>query len=163
LLTVGMILGFLLLLLLLDLPLSVNLLRLGRHLEIRLRQRFLYTIPRIGDFFESRLSSDISQRCHSIHAVRFLPLLAGRFFDSVLKLILVTAGIVWLDPSTAGVAVLTSVTCLCLAFAGQPLLAEWNLRLWNQAGALCRFYLDALLGLIPIRVHGAERAIRRQH
>jgi ABC-type transport system involved in cytochrome bd biosynthesis fused ATPase/permease subunit len=29
--------------------------------------------------------------------------------------------------------------------------------------ALDRFYLDALLGVVPIRVHGAEQAVRREH
>ncbi len=28
---------------------------------------------------------------------------------------------------------------------------------------LSRFYLDALLGLVPIRNHGAERAVRTEH
>ena len=37
------------------------------------------------------------------------------------------------------------------------------MRLNTHNGALSRFYLDALLGLIPARMHGAERAMRREH
>ena len=50
-----------------------------------------------------------------------------------------------------------------LPLAAQPLLAVRNLRLRSHTGGLSRFYLDALLGLIPVRVHGAERAVRREH
>ena len=51
---------------------------------------------------------------------------------------------------------------------GLPLLAqsplrERDLRVRTHLGALSRFYLDSLLGLIPIRVHGAERGVRREH
>ena len=42
-------------------------------------------------------------------------------------------------------------------------LVELDLRLRTHVGALSRFYLDALLGLIPIRTHGAERIVRREH
>jgi len=45
----------------------------------------------------------------------------------------------------------------------QPLLAERDLRVRNHTGALSRFYLDALLGLVPVRTHRAERALRREH
>ena len=40
---------------------------------------------------------------------------------------------------------------------------ERDLRQRTHAGALTRFYLDALLGLIPVRAHGAERALGREH
>jgi ABC-type multidrug transport system fused ATPase/permease subunit len=45
----------------------------------------------------------------------------------------------------------------------QPFVIERDLRVRTHAGALTRFYLDALLGLAPIRAHGAERAIRHEH
>ena len=45
----------------------------------------------------------------------------------------------------------------------QPVLAERDLRVRSHAAGLTRFYLDALLGLVAIRAHGAERSVRRQH
>jgi ATP-binding cassette subfamily B protein len=33
----------------------------------------------------------------------------------------------------------------------------------SHHGALSRFYFEALLGLVAVRVHGAERALRREH
>jgi ATP-binding cassette subfamily B protein len=45
----------------------------------------------------------------------------------------------------------------------QPLLGERDLRLRNHSAALNGFYLDALLGAVPVRTHRAQRAVRRQH
>jgi ATP-binding cassette subfamily B protein len=43
------------------------------------------------------------------------------------------------------------------------MIIERDLRLRSHAGALGRFYLDALVGLAAIRAHGGERHIRREH
>ena len=40
---------------------------------------------------------------------------------------------------------------------------ERDLRVRSHMGALSRYYLDALLGLVAIRAHGAERSVRREH
>ena len=57
------------------------------------------------------------------------------------------------------------VTALLVAVAQtlQPLVSEADLRVRSHAGALHGFSLDALLGAIPIRVHRAQRAVRRRH
>jgi ABC-type transport system involved in cytochrome bd biosynthesis fused ATPase/permease subunit len=52
---------------------------------------------------------------------------------------------------------------LCIPLLVQPFLNERDLRVRNHSGALHVFYLDALLGLVPIRTHRAEQAVRRQH
>jgi ATP-binding cassette subfamily B protein len=44
-----------------------------------------------------------------------------------------------------------------------PVLSERDLRVRTHAGALSRFYMDALQGLVPIRTHSAEQAVRREH
>jgi ABC-type transport system involved in cytochrome bd biosynthesis fused ATPase/permease subunit len=49
------------------------------------------------------------------------------------------------------------------SLAVRPLLTERDLRVRTHVGALGRFYLDALLGLVAVRTHGAERAVRREH
>jgi ABC-type multidrug transport system fused ATPase/permease subunit len=56
-----------------------------------------------------------------------------------------------------------TVLAIGVPLAAQPLLNERDLRVRSHAGALHSFYLDALLGLVPIREHGAERAVRREH
>jgi len=47
-------------------------------------------------------------------------------------------------------------------FGAQALLAERDLRTRNHAAGLTRFYLDAMLGLVAIRAHGAERNVRHE-
>lgn len=160
----GALAGFVAALLLLEFPIAVGLLRMGRHLESRLRIAFLQKIPRLGDrYFHSRLNSDMAERSHLIHRIRLLPQLGGELLRSSFELILTAAGIIWLDPGTAPIAILAAVFALALPLLAQPLLAERDLRLRSHVGALSRFYLDAFLGLVPVRTHGAERAMRREH
>ncbi|WP_437276886.1 ATP-binding cassette domain-containing protein [Sorangium sp. So ce375] len=148
----------------LDLSLSTGMIRLGRHLEVRLRMAFLAKIPRIGDrYFQSRPASDMAQRGHSLHVLRGLPAFGGQIARSALDLAVTTAAIVWIDPASARLAVPGAALALVLPFAGSRVLVERDLRVRTHAGALTGFYLDALLGLVPIRAHAAERAVRREH
>ncbi|MFI5108920.1 MAG: ATP-binding cassette domain-containing protein, partial [Terriglobales bacterium] len=151
-------------LLFLEFPVASSLLRLGRHLETRLRRAFLEKIPRLGDrYFQSRLKSDMTERSHMIHRIRHLPELGGQLLRSTFELALTAAGIAWLDPRSASLAIAAAVVALALPLAVQPVVMERDLRVRTHTGALCRYYLDALLGLVPIRVHGAQRAVRREH
>jgi ATP-binding cassette subfamily B protein len=160
----AMLLAFLVGVLLLELPITAELQRLGRQLEARLRMAFLEKLPRLNDrYLQSRPTSDMAERCHAVHRLRLAPTTAGNLARSVFELSLTAAGIVWLDPASAPAAVTLALVSVVLPLATQPLLAERDFRVRSHAGALSRFYLDALLGLIPIRTHGAERAVRREH
>jgi ABC-type bacteriocin/lantibiotic exporter with double-glycine peptidase domain len=155
---------FSLALLLLEIPLTGSLLRLGRRLEIRLRLAFLRKIPRLGDrYFQSRLKSDMAERSHSIHLIRRLPELGGQLLRYIFEIVFTTAGIVWIDPASAPIAVLAALAAVAVPLLSQPLLMERDLRLRTHAGALSHFYLDALLGLVAIHTHGAQPAVRREH
>ncbi len=105
----------------------------------------------------------MAQRSHTVHQVRQLPELGGELARAVWGLLLTTAGIVWLDPPSAPWALLAMAAALLLPLAAQPALAERDLRLRSHTGALGRFYLDALLGLVAVRAHGGEGAMRREH
>ena len=151
-------------LLLLEFPIVAGQLRMGRNLESRLRIAFLRKIPRLGDrYFHSRLNSDMAERSHAIHRIRQLPELGGRLLRFSFELILTTAAIIWLDPYAAPFALTAMVLALAVPLLAQPALAERDLRLRSHLGALGRFYLDAFLGLVPVRTHGAERALRREN
>jgi len=151
-------------LLFLDLPLAASLLRSGRRLEIRLRVAFLEKIPRLGDrYFHSRPKSDMAERSHGIHMVRRLPELGGQLLRYVFEIVCTAAGIVWLDPASAPIAILAAFVALAIPVMSQPLLMERDLRLRTHSGALSHFYLDALLGLIAIHTHGGQSAVRREH
>jgi ABC-type bacteriocin/lantibiotic exporter with double-glycine peptidase domain len=160
----GALIAFASALLLLEWPLASNALKMGRRLETRLRVAFLEKIPRLGDrYFQSRLISDMAERGHSAHSLRGLPSLGARFLRLCFELALTTAGLIWLDPAGAWAAVAVAVIALALPLALQSRLTERDLRIRNHNGALGRFYLDAMLGLAPIRAHGAERAVRSEH
>ncbi|HET9319847.1 MAG TPA: ATP-binding cassette domain-containing protein, partial [Bryobacteraceae bacterium] len=160
----GALLIFIAALLLLELPVAVSLLRWGRRLELRLRMAFLDKIPKLGDrYFHSRLTSDMAERCHSINRIRHLPELGGLFTRRVFELLLTAAGVIWLDPATLPLVTAAALTALVLPLITQPILSERDLRVRSHAGALARYYLDSLLGLVAIRVHGAERSLRREH
>jgi ATP-binding cassette subfamily B protein len=160
----GVLLVFVTALLLLELPLAAGTLRLGRRLEAALRVAFLEKLPRLSDrYVQSRPTSDMAERSHSVHQLRLLPDLGGQFLRLLCELALTTAGIAWLAPASAPLAVLAAGLTLGLPLAVQPLLTERDLRVRTHVGALSRFYLDALLGLVAVRTHGAERAMRREH
>jgi len=151
-------------LLFLEIPLANSLLRFGRRLEIRLRLAFLEKLPRLSDrYFQSRLKSDMAERSHSIHLIRRLPELGGQLLRYSFEIVFTTAGIIWIDPAAAPIALLAAFAAIAIPLASQPLLMERDLRLRTHTGALTHFYLDALLGLIAIHTHGGQPAVRREH
>ena len=161
---IGAVWSFVVLMFALDLSLMFGVLRMGRLLEARLRLSLLQKIPRLGDrYFHSRLTSDMADRSHSIHSIRLLPWLGSRFVQALTELVCTVGGILWLDPESGVLAISTSVAVVALPFSIQPLLAERDLRFRAHAAALTRIVLDASLGLLPVRAHTAERAVRRQH
>ncbi len=158
------LLGFLALILFFRLPLAAEGMRLGRQLDSRLRARLLAKLPRLEDrYFRSRPVSDLAERAHSIHVMRAAPGLAMQLTQALFELMLTLGGIMVIAPASAVLAlgILASVLGAPLLF--QPILNERDLRMRGQAGALSRFYLDALVGLMPIRAHRAEEQVRREH
>jgi ATP-binding cassette subfamily B protein len=138
--------------------------RAGRHLETRLRAKFLEKIPRLSDsYFQSRPVSDMLERSHSLHLLRTLPPLAVRVLRITAELVATTVAIAWLDPSVAWLAVLVSLLAASIPLAGSAAMSERDFKVRTHAGALTRFHLDALLGRTAIDAHGAERTIAREH
>jgi ABC-type bacteriocin/lantibiotic exporter with double-glycine peptidase domain len=161
--TMGVVVCLSGLLLLLEVPVATMALGVGRRLETRLRAAFLRKIPRLPDrYLQSRPSSDMAERAHSAHQIRELPNLGAQFAKATLELILTTVGIGLLYPDVALIAVAATVTTLVIPAIAQPWLRERDLRQRTHTGALTRFYLDAFLGLIPVRAHAAERAFARE-
>jgi hypothetical protein len=152
------------LLLLMEIPIAMESLRLGRHLETRLRMALLRKLPRLSDrYFQSRPISDMAERSHSIYLTRLVPGLGIQFIQMLWDILFTLVGIALIDPASAPLALVITVLAIGVPLAAQPLLNERDLRVRSHAGALHSFYLDALLGLVPIRTHSAERAVRREH
>lgn len=159
----ALVLAFTAAILLLELPIARTLLRLGRHLETRMRMAFLEKLPRIGDrYFGSRPTSDMADRAHRIFILRDLPGLGGQLLRQIFDILLTCLAILWIDPALWPLILLMALTVLGIPLTAQPVLAEQNLRLLTHNGALSRFYLESFLGLIPIRAHGAEDAVRHE-
>lgn len=145
----------------LEWPASLGLLRLGRHLELRLRLHFLRKIPLLGDrYFQSRLISDMALRAHMLQVLRQLPELAGMFVHLGTSLLFTVAGIAWLYRSAALPAMLMAGVAVAIPLFFQPALIERDLRSREMTGALSRFYFDALQGVRAIQAHFAERTLR---
>lgn len=148
----------------LHLPLVREALRLGRTLEVRMRMALLTAVPRLGDrYFQSRPVSDLADRGHSLHQLRLLPGIALHLVQTALELVLTVAGIAWADPSSAPVAGALALASVGVPLAGQALLGERDLRVRSHAAALGRVHLDAMRGLVPLRAHRAQAALRHQH
>jgi ATP-binding cassette subfamily B protein len=151
-------------LLLIEWPVARALRGSGRRLEQRLRTAFLRKIPRLGDrYFQSRPVSDMAERAHLSHRLRALPPLGGQLVRAALEVVVTGVALAWLYPSGAPIAIALAAAMLVVPLAAQPALAERDLRMRNHAGALGRFYLDTLLGLVAIRTHRAEASMEREH
>jgi ABC-type bacteriocin/lantibiotic exporter with double-glycine peptidase domain len=149
-------------LLLVQVPISLGLLRIGRGLEVRLRKAYFEKLPKTEDrYFQSRLASDMASRCHNIQAMRTLPILVAQAITISLEVLSTAAALVWAAPDAWIIAVALTAATLFLPLFAQGLFFEPDMRVQTHAGALSSFILNALLGLTPIRIHGAERSLRR--
>jgi ATP-binding cassette subfamily B protein len=152
------------LLLLIEIGIAADVMRLGRHLEARLRIALLEKLPQLADrYFHSRSVSDMAERSHSLQTVRLLPGWALHILQALCDVGFTLLGIALLDGASVGPALALVLAAVGIPLLLQPLLNEGDLRVRNHASALHVFYLDALLGLVPIRLHAAEPAVRRRH
>ncbi|MBL0116585.1 MAG: ABC transporter ATP-binding protein [Sphingomonadales bacterium] len=90
-------------------------------------------------------------------------MLGAHGLQSLCELCLTFVALVAIAPTSAGWAAACVIAALGIPMLAQPLLNERDLRVRNHGGALHGFYLDALLGLAPIRAHRAQLAVSRQH
>ena len=156
--------GLIALLLGIEWPLARRLRRLGARVEIALRGLYLRKIPRLPDrYFQTRPVSDLAERAHLLHRLRALPALAGDAARLTVELLVIGGGLCVLDPAGAGWALALAAASLAIPLLAQPAVTERDLRMRNHAGALGRFYLDGLLGLVAARTHRAEAALAREH
>jgi ABC-type bacteriocin/lantibiotic exporter with double-glycine peptidase domain len=145
-------------------PVWRGLMGIGRRIEARLRRAFADKIPRVGDrYFQSRTVSDMAERAHLVHWLRLLPGHGGQLVRALAELTVTTAGIIWLHPPSAPIALALAAAMVAVPLLFQPAMVERDLRMRSHAGGLTRFYLDALMGLVAIRAHAAETSVVREH
>ncbi len=137
---------------------------LGRRLELGLRRRLYEKLRTLGDeYFRSRLVSDMAQRAFELRRLRDLPTLLGVGLRSASTLLFVAIGIVAVFPAGLPLVAIAVAAGLGTAVLGQVVLHEPEMRQRTYAGALGRHLFDALLGLLPVRSHQAEAALRQEH
>lgn len=140
------------------------LLKLGQGIEAQLRRLFMYRIPLLGDrYFRSRLRSDMAGRSHLMYQVHYFPETIGRILFMSCELIFTALAMVWVSPDQFLPILLAAASALGVPFLTFPVLSEQDMRVRTHLGALSHSYLDAMLGLVPLRAHSAERALRREH
>ncbi len=138
--------------------------RLGRRVELGLRAQFLAAIGRLGlRYLRSRPISDMAERSHNLHRLRELPWVGARILRVALTTLLTGAALIWLSPAAMPLVLGLALAVIVPPLAAHSALAERELRVRTHHGAITRFYLDALLGVIPARAHGIERALRGEH
>ncbi|MCA8989447.1 MAG: MFS transporter, partial [Planctomycetaceae bacterium] len=156
--------GLLVALALLEWPRGMLVESLGRRLELRVRVALQTKVPRLPDrYFRSRLISDMAQRSHSLALVPQLPRMLVGLVGSCFGLAAVVGGLVWMDPSSAAIAIGAALLSVVVPLVFLPLLSERDFRVRTHLGALASAYLDGLLGITAVRAHAAERATRREH
>lgn len=158
------IVGFLIIALTIESVRSLLEQRIGRGLETRLRVTFLEKLPKLEDrYLKTRPISDMASRAHLLQTLREVPTFAVQLVNTVLNLFVTGGLLIWLFPEGWWLVLTTlaiSMTIPLVAFRG---VDDQFGKIATHGGALFRFYLDALLGVVPVRVHGAERVIRREH
>ncbi len=159
---VGIIIVFFLLLVILEISMSNTSLHLGRRLEARLRIAFLEKVPRLSsEFFYGRPIADLVNRAYSIQPVRHLPNIGIEFLQLTFQALFTAIGIIWIDPSSLVFIIIALITMVILMAIFSPMVGKRTLQFRIQLNNLMRYPLDALAGSMPIRTHGAERAVRR--
>lgn len=136
---------------------------LGRRLETNFREIFGAAIRRIPHrYFRSRLVSDLCERAFSVVRLRTFPEWATRLGRVVIDVVFAVAGLMWLLPYRRGTLLLLTALTLALPLAFFATLDRLDHRVRTVRGALFRFQLDALLGLLPLVTHSARSAILRE-
>lgn len=151
-------------LMLLESHIASSVYRLGRRLETALRIEFLRKIPLLHDrYFQSRPTSDMAERGHSLHRVRSIPRITGQFLRATAAILFTAAAIAWLEPAGAWLAFAAAATAILLPILFLPVLQGLDLRVRTHVGALTRFTFDALLGLATVRAQVANQAVSIEH
>ena len=155
---------FLNILMMIEIPIVMETQRLGRRLEMRLRIALLEKLPKLDDrYFHSRPVSDMAERSHSLYQSRLAPGLGLHLVQAAFSLIFTLAAIFLIDPASLLPALLIAAAAITLPLLIQPMLSERDLAVRNHLGALNGIYLDAMLGLMPIRTHAAQGVVSGVH
>ncbi len=149
---------------LVDLTFNAAQAHIGRVLETRVRLAIFSSLPGLDDhFIHSRPTSDLAQRAQTLHFARELPAFAVSTVRAVLGIITTLIVLATCDIYTAILASTTAAVSISLSYLASRRLGDVDARLNAHSAALLQIFQDSLLGIVPLRVHGAESALRSEH
>ena len=138
--------------------------RVGRGMELHVRQMLSKRLQEMGDqFFSSRLKSDMAERAHVIYRLRFLPGVVANLIHFGTAILLTGFAVAWLAPGMVWVCLGLFMIYGALPWLVHPLMVERDMRARTHNGALSNFYMDALIGLKPLQAHAAQAPFQASH
>lgn len=153
--------GLIGLLLLLETSLGLGIARLGRALELRMRLALLRKLPRLPDrYFRSRPMSDVTHRSQGLFEVKPLPGMLVTLAKQAVDIVVTVAALCILHPRGIPYTLAALSFGLAAPLLGMRLRRPVEYRVQSHASALGQLYLDVLLGLVPLRNHGGQLAVR---
>jgi ABC-type bacteriocin/lantibiotic exporter with double-glycine peptidase domain len=135
--------------------------RLGRALELRTRVTLLEKLPRLPDlYFRTRPLSDVTHRSQGLFQVKPLPALVVGLTKQSLDLLVTTVALGILYPRGLPLTLVALCFGLGAPYLSLRLRGQVEHRVQAHSSSLGQLYLDVLLGLIPLRTHGGQQAVR---
>jgi ATP-binding cassette subfamily B protein len=134
---------------------------LGRHLELELRVRTLYSLPRTGDaFVRSRPTTDLAYRAHNLVTGGRMPATLIAAARAVGDLGVTLVAIAWLGTAYLLPVSIGALLLVITLSTSRNRLRELDTRNQVHASRLLSLFLDALRGCRPIRLHGYQDSFR---
>ena len=149
---------------LLEWRLERKVLMLGRAVDLRMRMALLRKLPKLPDkYFRSRPTSDMTSRSEGLHAFHQLPPMLLHGAKSALDILLTSAALCLTYPGGIGWVLLILLFALGVPVVAARMRTNQEARTQSHSANLSQIYLDTLLGLLPMRTHGGQLAIRGVH
>ncbi len=153
--------GLIAVLLALETTLGASVIRLGRSLELRMRLALLQKLPRLPNrYFQSRPLSDVTQRSQGLFEVKPLPSMIVGLVKLALDLVVTVTALCVLYPGGMPMTAIALLFGLIAPVVSLRFRRQVEGRVQSHASELGQLYLDVLLGLVPLRNHGGQLAVR---
>ncbi len=136
----------------------------GRVIEVNMRQALHLKLPRLRPrYFASRLRSDMIERAHALSGLRSIPQHLVEAWSGASTLFAASLAVIWLRPELIWMTILAAIALVAMPILLQPILQDRELRARVHAASRGQTVLDALLGAVAIRAHGAHQALSAEH
>ena len=159
-----LVLAFIFGLFLLQWALSDQTKRIGRRIDLRLRQLVFAAVPHLSDqYFQKLAPGNIVDRVYNAQNISGIATNFASFMTTVARVLMITIGLAWIDWPLAPISWL-------LIYLGVAIYRNFSTSLYQDSyrshtinSWLSVLYVDGLRGRSAIWSHGAERAVRYEY